>query len=176
MIGEVSMIQEWNAEQIHAHRQDFATLLRDAVEGGSSIGFVVPLPETEVQDYWQSVEDAVASGNKKLLVALDEGRVVGTVQLNLESRTNGNHRAEIAKLIVLTSHRRRGLGKALLDTAEALARKLGRSTLFLDTVLGDQAERLYRFAGYTFVGSIPAYAKNIHGVLEANAIYYKLLS
>ncbi|GGJ31167.1 GNAT family N-acetyltransferase [Deinococcus roseus] len=170
------MIQEWNADQIKAHLKDFAVLLRDAVEAGSSIGFVLPLPETEVQEYWTSVCEAVASGSKRLLVALDEGKVVGTVQLNLESRSNGNHRAEVAKLIVLTSHRRRGIGKALLDALEALARKLNRQTLFLDTVLGDGAERLYRFAGYTFVGSIPAYARSTQGVLEANAIYYKLLS
>lgn len=169
------MIQEFTAEQIRSHFSDFAALLRDAVEGGSSIGFVLPLAETEVQDYWNGVIEAVESGDKRLLVALDEGAVVGTVQLNLETRTNGNHRAEVAKLIVLTSHRRRGIGKALLDAVEALARRLNRSTLFLDTVLGDQAERLYRFAGYTFVGSIPAYARSTRGVLEANAIYYKLL-
>lgn len=169
------MIEEWNATQVQDHIDQFVVLLQDAVEGGASIGFVLPLSQAEAASYWQEVIQALEGGNKRLFVAQDEGQVVGTVQLNLESRSNGRHRAEIAKLIVLGSHRKRGLGKALLDAAEGLARKLSRTTLFLDTVLGSPAERLYRFAGYTFVGSIPAYATDVHGTPEPNAIYCKLL-
>lgn len=56
------------------------------------------------------------------------------------------------------------------------AHRLGRSTLDLDTRLGDPSARLYRSLGWTFVGSIPRYALSAGGTLDANAIYGKLLA
>ena len=77
--------------------------------------------------------------------------------------------------MVHTRARRRGIGRALMLAAEAEARRLGRSTLFLDTRLGDPSEILYRSLGWEFAGSIPRYARSAGGALDANAIYYRLL-
>jgi GNAT superfamily N-acetyltransferase len=71
---------------------------------------------------------------------------------------NQPHRAEIAKLLVHRFARRRGIAKLLMERAEAEARAEGKTLLVLDTVTGDDAERLYARLGWTRVGVIPGYA------------------
>ena len=58
---------------------------------------------------------------------------------------------------------------------EGQARRLGRTTLILDTRQGDPSEALYQGLGWTFAGAIPAYARSATGALDATAYYYKLL-
>jgi hypothetical protein len=81
-------------------------LVQDAVEGGASIGFVLPLKRRELEAYWQSVVAAMRDGERHLLAAFDDGQLIGAVQLALEPRPNGRHRAEIMKLMVQRTHRR----------------------------------------------------------------------
>jgi ribosomal protein S18 acetylase RimI-like enzyme len=173
--GDVA-IEPLDAGQGRAVRSDLVALLRDVVDDGASVGFLPPLSEAEAGEYWDAVFDAVAGGGRLLWIALSpDAGVAGTVQLDLEKRANGNHRAELVKLMVHTSARRRGIARALMQAAEAEARRRGRRTLFLDTRLGDPSERLYRALGWQFVGSIPEYARSASGALDANAIYYRLL-
>src|SRR6476469_9695598 len=92
---------------------DFAALsalLRDAIEGGASLGFLLPVREAEMVAYWQSVFTEVATGGRLLLVARAPSGIVGTVQLVLAPRPHSRHRAELQKLLVVRSHRGRGLG------------------------------------------------------------------
>src|SRR5262245_23306991 len=95
-------------------------LLHDVVEDGASIGFLPPLGADEAGRYWDGVAAAVDSGSRLLWLARAPG-VVGTVQLDLEQRANGRHRAELAKLMVHTAARRRGIARALMRAAEAEA-------------------------------------------------------
>jgi ribosomal protein S18 acetylase RimI-like enzyme len=154
---------------------DLVTLLQDAVAGGASIGFLPPLSEEEARAYWTSVLEDLAQKKRVLLIARHSTRVVGTVQLELATRPNAQHRAEVQKLCVLQQERQRGIGRLLMETVEPIARERGRTLLVLDTRLGDEAERLYRKAGYVAVGSIPSYARSATGTLEATIIFYKLL-
>jgi acetyltransferase len=171
------VIDALTAEAARAAIPHLSRLLEDAVESGASIGFLPPLGPTEAADYWAGVAAAVAEGTRVLLVAHDAGGdLVGSAQLALETRPNGRHRAEVMKVMVHRNSRRQGLGRALMLAAEAEARRRGRTTLFLDTRLGDAAEGLYRATGWTFAGSIPRYARSADGALDANAIYYKLLA
>ena len=70
---------------------------------------------------------------------------------------NQPHRAEIAKMLVHRSARRRGIARALMERAESEARAEGKSLLVLDTVTGDDAERLYTRLGWPS-RVIPGYA------------------
>jgi ribosomal protein S18 acetylase RimI-like enzyme len=80
------------------------------------------------------------------------------------------------KMMVAPTSRKKGVGRAIMVALEEEAERLGRTTLVLDTVDGNQAaEQLYQSQGWVKIGGIPAYAVNIHGVPEKNAIYYKLL-
>lgn len=150
-------------------------LLRDVVDDGGSVGFLPPLSSHEAQAYWQDVLEGVQDGSRVLLIVEQDDRVVGTAQLLLEKRSNQAHRAEVTKLLVHTSARRHGIGRALMERLETEARGLGRSTLVLDTREGDPSNALYRSLGWTLVGPIPEYCRNADGTLAATMIYYKLL-
>ncbi len=157
--------QALEAELIH--------LLQDAVHSGASIGFLPPLSEEEARHYWQSVFEEMADGSHVLLVARQAGHVVGSVQLALAKKANARHRAEVQKLFVLQSQRRRGIGRALMEAVEQVARAHKRTLLVLDTRQGDSAEKLYRSLGYAEAGVIPQYARGATGALEATVIFYK---
>ncbi|HRJ45389.1 MAG TPA: GNAT family N-acetyltransferase, partial [Caldilineaceae bacterium] len=62
-----------------------------------------------------------------------------------------------------------------MDALEAEPRLLNRTTLVLDTRLGDAGEPLYAGCGYIRVGEIPAYVIDEKGQPDATVIYYKLL-
>ncbi|MCA8831852.1 GNAT family N-acetyltransferase [Hymenobacter pini] len=159
-----------------AHDQSgLIELLRDAVDAGASVGFLPPLPTAEGQAYWQEVGTAVAAGTTLLLVAENDGQLVGTVQLVLATKPNGLHRAEVSKLLVHSSAQRRGIGRQLMLAVEKLARQHNRSTLVLDTLQGAGSELLYQGLGYTAAGAIPAFARVPSGALEPTVVYYKLL-
>lgn len=154
---------------------DLIEIVRDSVASGASVGFLPPLAEGEARAYWQGVLADVAEGKRVLLVARKGGRAVGTVQIELPSKPNARHRAEVQKLLVHTSARRQGLGRALLAAIEAEALALGRLLLVLDTRQGDSAEPLYHSHGYTRAGEIPHYARNGDGGLDATVIFYRWL-
>lgn len=169
-------VEALSAGGIFAELTALSNLLRDTVQDGASIGFVWPMHEGEAEAFWRSCVAPVTEGNRVLLIARDDrGKIVGSGQLDLATRANGRHRAEVMKLMVHPTARLRGIGRALMQRLEEEAKALGRTTLILDTVAGNHAERLYQSLGWIFVGGIPDYAVNIHGVPEKNAIYYKLI-
>ena len=169
-------VEQLKPEAVATLEAALVGLLQEVVEDGASVGFLQPLSAAEASRYWRGVAAAMREGRRALWITRGpDGGVTGTVQLDLEARPNSSHRAEVMKLMVLTSARRRGLGRALMRAAEEGARRLGRTTLFLDTRRGDPSEGLYQSLGWTFAGSIPEYARSASGALDANAIYYRLL-
>jgi acetyltransferase len=153
-----------------------AALLWDAVDSGASLGFLPPLLPATAATYWHGVFADLEAGWRVLLAARDgAGTIVGSAQLELAMRENGRHRAEVAKVMVLRTARRQGVGRALMLGAEDQARRLGRSTLILDTRAGDPSERLYVSVGWRRVGEIPRFARSAGGALHPTAFYYKLL-
>jgi ribosomal protein S18 acetylase RimI-like enzyme len=150
-------------------------LLIDGVEDGAAVGFVPPLSEGEAGAFWDKAFADLA--HRAILIVRDEvGRVLGAVQLILSPWPSMQHRAEIAKLLVHSDHRRQGLGRALMLAAEAEAKRLGRTLLTLDARRGDPVVDLYGSLGFTEVGIIPRYARNGQGVLEDNVVFYKELA
>ena len=151
-------------------------LLQDSVHGGASVGFLAPMTAETAQRHWQGVFDELA-GNVRLWVArASDGRVLGSVQLELCGKENGRHRAEVQKLFVHSAERGQGIASRLLRAVEAYAREQGRTLLVLDTLKGSHAEAMYRRQGWQFVGYIPDYAGHPDGVLEATAVFYKRIS
>jgi len=150
-------------------------VLRDSVDNGASVGFLPPLTDDEARAYWVKALGQVAAGERLLLVARRDGRIVGTVALGLETRPNGSHRAEVQKLLVHSACRRQGIARALMTQVEDAARAEGKTLLFLDTREGDAAEMLYERMDYTRLGSIPGYARNAEGGFDPTVIFYKLL-
>lgn len=161
-----------DAAAIAAQRAALRDLVRDAVDGGASIGFVLPLPDGELDAYVDAIHGDVAAGTRVVLLADDDEGLAGMVQLDLAQKANARHRAELQKLMVHRRARRQGLGRALMDEAEAAARALGRWLLVLDTT-GDGADDLYRALGWTELGPIPGYATYPDGSLCPTIIFWK---
>jgi len=168
-------IQRINSNKIVPLLPKLAALLQDAVASGASIGFLEPFTAEDALAYWKEVALALQGNHRILLVAELEQDVVGTVQLDLASRPNGSHRAEIAKLMVHTSSRGRGIGQALMKAIEDEAKLIGRTTLILDTRAGDPSEYLYARLGFIRAGTIPEYARSTDNSLHATVFMYKLL-
>jgi GNAT superfamily N-acetyltransferase len=150
-----------------------ADVLIDCVEGDASASFMHPLAREKARAFWSLVADGVAAGERALLIAEDDDGIVGTVQLVFALPENQPHRADLAKMLVHRRARRRGLGAALLQAAEHVARESGKTLLVLDTVTGSDAERLYARRGWVRVGTIPDYALMPRGGLTSTTVYYK---
>ena len=153
-----------------------ATLLVDCVEGGASVGFMQPLDAARAAAFWRGIADAVARGERALLVAEDgDGRIVGTVQLVLAQPENQPHRADVSKMLVLRSARRAGVGGSLMRAAEDVARACGKSLLVLDTASAD-AERLYERHGWQRCGTVPGFALLPQGGPCDTTYFYRVLA
>ncbi len=85
-----------------------ADVLVDCVKGGASVSFMSPFSHQEALAFFCKVAGSVASGDTVLLAARLGGRIVGTVQLGLDTPPNQPHRADIKKLLVHRSARGRG--------------------------------------------------------------------
>jgi GNAT superfamily N-acetyltransferase len=154
---------------------DLAVILADAVAGGASVGFTLPFTPEDAATWWQSIERDVVHGTVIVVVARLERRVVGTAQLRLASWPNARHRAEVAKVLVHRSARRRGIATALMREIERLALADGRTLLILDTIAGSEAEPLYVKLGWTRAAEIPDYAGMPDGELRPTVIFYRLI-
>lgn len=108
--------------------------------------------------FFHRVADAVDAADRILLVAFCGSFVAGTVQVLLSMPPNQPHRAEVSKLLVHRSARRRGIARSLMEAAENEARASGKALLVLDTSTGSDAERLYSSLGWSKAGVIPGYA------------------
>lgn len=158
--------------KIDEYVEPLCELLIDGVEGGASIGFLSPISKQDALDYWNSVEQP----DIILLIASVNEHIVGSVQLHLCMKDNGNHRAEVAKLMTHSQYRRHGVGRALMKAVEEYAAEEKRSLLVLDTRAGDPSNLLYQGIGYQFAGTIPNFAKSSNGELDGTNLYYKELS
>jgi ribosomal protein S18 acetylase RimI-like enzyme len=153
-----------------------AAILVDAVEDGSAVNFLAGVTRDEAAAWWVARSDAVRAGTITVFVARDDkdgDRIVGSTLLQRSRNQNSPHRAEIGKVIVHRSARRRGIATALMRAAEERARAEGRWMLVLDTVTGSPAAALYEGLGWQTVGTIPGYALNTAGEPEAATYYYK---
>lgn len=168
-------IRSLHADEVEQEKPALATLLLDCVAGGASVSFLATLTRTEAEAFFGDVASQVGLGSLALLGAYEDGQLVGSVQVHFASAPNQAHRADIAKLLVLRSARRRGIASMLMTAAEGAAREAGRTLLVLDTSTGSDAERLYVRLGWTRAGEIPNYARLPTGELCGTTIYWKQL-
>jgi len=154
---------------------ELAGVLVDCVAGGASVSFMSPFSHDSALGFFRKVAGSVAAGDTVLLAAKLDGKIVGTVQLGLDTPPNQPHRADIKKMLVHRAVRGRGIGAALMTTVEEEARRHGRWLLVLDTVPGENGHRLYLRAGWTQTGTVPDYALFPDGRLCDTAIMWKRL-
>jgi GNAT superfamily N-acetyltransferase len=159
--------------ELHEQLDGLAAVLTDCVAGGASVSYLEPFSLEDARAAFADWAAEVEEG--RLLGAFADGEVVGTVQVIFAAPPNQPHRGEIAKLLVHRSARRRGIAQLLMERAESEARAEGKTLLVLDTVTGDDAERLYARLGWTRVGVIPGYALYPDGRLCDTTVFFKAL-
>ncbi|SDC24934.1 GNAT family N-acetyltransferase [Belnapia rosea] len=167
------VVEALDAAAAASAERRLSEILIACVESGASVNFIRPLAPEMAHGFWKKVAADVAANRRILLAAWLEGELVGTVQLNLDTPQNQPHRADLAKLLVDPSARRRGVARALMQRAEQTAQRLRRRLLVLDTLAGDNAEPLYRSLGWQEAGRIPDYALDETGAAHATIIFWK---
>ena len=151
---------------------ELAEVLVDCVGGGASVSFMHPFGHDDAAAFFRKVIASVERGETVLVAARLDGRIVGTVQLGLDTPPNQPHRADVKKMLTHRAARRRGIGAAMLERIEAEAKARRRTLLVLDTA-SSEAERVYERAGWQRVGVIPDYALWPGGGFCDTAYYWK---
>jgi len=107
--------------------------------------------------------------------AADDGeRFLGTVVVAFAHQPNAPHRAEIGRMLILSSARRQDLDR-LLAAAEQAAREAGRTLLLLDTESSRAGDLPYRRCGWSEVGRVQDHAYRPDGHLAETTMFYKTL-
>jgi GNAT superfamily N-acetyltransferase len=150
-----------------------AIILRDCVEDGASVSFLPPMDLATARAFWKRKSAEVAAGGRVLLAAWVDGTLAGTVMLDLAMPENQQHRADLQKLLVQPTARRRGAARLLMQHIEQHAHDAGRSLLVLDTRAGDPSESLYRDLCWQECGRIPDFAANGDGSMCDTVLFYK---
>lgn len=168
-------IETLDADGYVAAIPSLAALLVDAVEGGASVNFLAGVTHDEAAAWWTERIPQVADGTISPLVAVDPatGAIVGSTILIRSRNPNSPHRAEVGKVIVHRTARRRGIGRALMAATEARARADGRWLLILDTTAGSAADELYRALGWRVLGTMPNHAYRADGTLSDTTYFWK---
>ena len=101
--------------------------------------------EDKDRDMLKDPQAAILDKGGEILIAELDGRAVGTVALVPVT----SDRFELCKMAVDKTARGNGIGRALMDAAESVARDQGATSIWLETntVLGP-ALALYTSAGY----------------------------
>ena len=174
-MGEDVEIRRLDAVELGSQLDGLAAVLLDCVDGGASVRYMAPFSHAQARAAFEAVALEVEQGRRLLLAAFAGEEVVGTVQVSLAMQPNSLRRGEIVQLLVRRSARRRGIARLLMERAEAEALAEGKTLLVLDTVTGDDAERLYERLGWTRVGVIPGYALYPDGRPCDTTVFWKSL-
>lgn len=168
-------IRRLTASETRDNLDALAEVLADCIEGGASVSFMAPFSTADAAAFFEKLLPEIERGDRILLAAFADSKLIGTVQLVAATPPNQPHRADVAKMLVHRSARRRGVGNRLMLAVEEQARAAGKTLLVLDTVTGDNAERLYERLGWSKVGVIPNYALYPDGRWCDTTVFYKQL-
>jgi len=164
------------ADEARAAMPDLCEILSDCINGGASLGFMLPFRPQDGEVYWRDIARGIGEGSIILAVAEVSRRVVGTVQVGLASKPNQPHRGDLMKLLVHRGARGRGLSRLLMAAVEAEEARRGRTLLVLDTATGSDAEAIYPRLGWARVGVIPEYAMWPDGGFCGTTLFYKRIA
>lgn len=165
-----------DADALDAHAPALGAILLDCVAGGASVSFMADLTRERAEAFWRAKARPIGDDAIRLLVAEVDGEMLGTVTVARAGADNQPHRGDVAKMLVHSRARRRGIARLLMEAAEYEARAMGLSVLVLDTVTGSAAESLYVGLGWQRVGEIPDFALYPDGALCPTTFFYKRIA
>ncbi|WP_169568842.1 GNAT family N-acetyltransferase [Sneathiella limimaris] len=153
-------IKELNADSLPDFVADLSGCLKACVEAGANVNFILPFSLQEAEAYWiENALPALQRNERDCWIALQDGKLAGTVQLIKKLTPNQIHRAEVTKLLVHPNYRRLGIADKLMRVLIERANSMGKNLVTLDTVTDSPAQRLYEGHGFQLAGIIPGFAK-----------------
>ncbi|MGD0833843.1 MAG: GNAT family N-acetyltransferase [Candidatus Dormibacteria bacterium] len=112
-------------------------------------------------DYLDAAADVAGrAGRTTVLVAVEDGRILGSITVELETKVDADRQLEpgeahLRLLGVAPEAQGRGVGRRLMEAAAALARAAGKRRLTLGTMPENTAARhLYERLGYLSRGRV----------------------
>jgi arylformamidase len=102
-------------------------------------------------------EKRLAGSDAFFLGAFEDGALIGTVGVQMESRAKLRHQATVIGMYVAAEHARRGIGQALVKACVERARTIEPLQMLILTVTSNNAHavRMYRHAGFVEYGREP---------------------
>src|SRR3546814_20015308 len=85
-MAEMTTIRILGADETRKAMPDLCEILSDCINGGASLGFMLPFRPQDGEAYWRDIFRGIGEGSIILAVAEMNGRVVGTVQVGLASK------------------------------------------------------------------------------------------
>jgi GNAT superfamily N-acetyltransferase len=152
-----------------------AAVLADCVDGGASVGYMAPFSQADARAAFEAFVGDAEEGRRIIFAAFVGGELIGTAQLVVGVPPNQPHRADVARVLVHRSARRRGIAQRLMEQLEQEARTEGKTLLVLDAVTRGDAARLYDRLGWNTVGVIPNYALFPDGRFCDTTVFWKAL-
>jgi ribosomal protein S18 acetylase RimI-like enzyme len=143
------MIREYEPSR---HRGQLRACVVELQEFERGLEPTLPKGEAMADRYLAHVLDRCAGGAGRIFVSEEDGTVVGFVGVLarvVPEPDEAQAYAYVSDLVVLPAHRRRGIGRALLERAEAYARGEGARVLRVGVLAKNEAAaRLYRSLGF----------------------------
>jgi ribosomal protein S18 acetylase RimI-like enzyme len=138
--------------------------------------FTTSYEELEQQPLADS-EKRMSAANIKFWGAFEDGRLVGYVGLDRETRAKCRHKATLVSMYVAPEFAGRGIGRALVDALLAQAREDGLELIVLTVTDGnDKAAQLYERCGFRSFGVEPHAIKVDGRAFGKNHMYLLLTS
>jgi len=143
------MIREYEPSRHRGQLRACVVELQDFERG---LEPTLPKGEAMADRYLAHVLDRCAGGAGRIFVSEEDGAVVGFVGVLarvVPEPDEAQAYAYVSDLVVLPAYRRRGIGRALLERAEAYARGEGARVLRVGVLAKNEAAaRLYRSLGF----------------------------
>jgi acetyltransferase len=145
------------------------------MRSGMALGLVGAVTPAGLEGLYRELIASLDDQRRVVVVAEDDGEVVGMAHLARCEAANATHRAEVQRVAVAAEARGGGVGRALMAAVEEEARRLGVTLLWLTTHAGTAAEAFYESVGYTRLGVMPNYSRRPDGTLWPGAFFYREL-
>jgi GNAT superfamily N-acetyltransferase len=105
---------------------------------------------------------ASISDEDRLILALEGERLIGYAHLRVARDLVNEETAEVVAIIVKPSHRRRGVGRQLVNAAETWAQQSGRARLLMRTdVIRTEAHAFFVALGYEENATTVDFVRNL---------------
>lgn len=154
-----------------AQESDWAAILpffRAIVEAGESYAYAEDLSDDEARALWL--------GQPRVVVAEEDGRILGTATMGPNRQGRGAHVAT-GSFMVDPAAARSGVGRALGEHLIAWARAQGFRAIQFNAVVETNlpAVRLWTSLGFRIVGTVPeAFDSRTHGLVGLHVMHLPL--